>query len=118
MTLEELLEALTHDVPEVRDVLEAHLEQVPGGDEFVLMGLLRDRALVLFSARHLEPLTRLLAIVDQALAEGDEELADAVTSDFISGTTPWDPQMQAFVAAWPVQLRAQAAVETARYHDE
>jgi hypothetical protein len=107
MTLEDLVEALRHGVPEVHDVLLAHLAELPGGDEFVLLGLLRERALVLFDAGH----------VDRALSEGDEELADAVTSDFISATAPWDPVMDPFVSTWPVHLRAQAAVETARSDD-
>lgn len=117
MTLEDLLAALRRDVPEVHDVLRAHLGQMPGGDEFVLLGLLRDRALVLFGGGRSEALDRLLRLVDRALAEGDEELADAVSSDFISGSAPWDPRRDTFVAAWPVHLRAQAAIETARFHD-
>jgi hypothetical protein len=116
MTLEDLVEALRRDVPEVHDVLRAHLADLPGGDEFVLMGLLRDRALELFASRQTAAFDRLLSVVDDALAEGDEELADAVSSDFISSTPPWDPEMDAFVSAWPVHLRAQAAIETARYN--
>ena len=86
MTLEELIEELRRDVPEVQDVLDHHLEHLPGGDEFVLMGLLRDRALQLFDGDVLGALHRLLEIVDEALADGDEELADAVSSDFIADT--------------------------------
>jgi hypothetical protein len=117
MTLEDLVEALRRGVPEVHDVLLAHLAELPGGDEFVLLGLLRERALVLFDAGLVEALDRLLALVDRALAEGDEELADAVTSDFIAATAPWDPVMDPFVSVWPIHLRAQAAVETARSDD-
>jgi hypothetical protein len=114
MTLEELLDALLRQVPEARGVVDQHLAQLPGGDEFVLLGLLRRRALELFEADRLDALDRLLALVDRALADGDDELAEAVVTDFISGTPPWDPAMEPFVATWPVQLRAQAAVETAR----
>ena len=117
MTLEDLVEALRHGVPEVQAVLLAHLADLPGGDEFVLMGLLRVRALELFDAGHVEALDRLLDLVDRALAEGDEELADAVASDFIAATAPWEPVMDPFVASWPVHLRAQAAVEAARSDD-
>lgn len=117
MTLEDLVEALRHGVPEAHDVLAAHLAELPGGDEFVLLGLLRERALVLFDAGLVEALDRLLALVDRALAEGDDELADAVASDFIAATAPWDPVMDPFVSVWPVHLRAQAAVETARSGD-
>jgi hypothetical protein len=117
MTLEDLVEALRHGVPEVHDLLRDHLAELPGGDEFVLMGLLRVRALELFDAGELEALDRLLALVDQALSDGDEELADAVASDFIAATAPWEPVMDAFVSAWPVHLRAQAAIETARADD-
>ena len=90
--------------------------ELPGGDEFVLMGLLRERALELFELRQTSALDRLLALVDRALADGDEELADAVASDFISATPPWDAAMDGFVATWPVPLRAQAAIETARFN--
>lgn len=114
MTLEELVDALRRDVPEVHDLLRAHLAYLPGGDEFVLLALLRARAYELFKGGDLEAFDRLLALVDQALAHGDEELADAVSSDFIADTPPWDPRMDAFVSAWPVHLRAQAAIETAR----
>jgi hypothetical protein len=117
MTLEDLVEALRRGVPEVHDVLLAHLAELPGGDEFILLGLLRERALALFDIGHVEALDRLLALVDQALSQGDEELADAVTSDFISATAPWDPVMDPFVSTWPVHLRAQAAIETARADD-
>jgi len=117
MTLEELLEELRRDVPEVQDVLDHHLEQLPGGDEFVLMGLLRDRALQLFDGGVHGALFRLLEIVDEALADGDDELADAVSSDFIADTPPWDPDMEAFVAAWPVHMRAQAVIATVRHED-
>ena len=48
MILEEMVEELRRDVPEVHDVLRAHLAALPGGDEFVLMSLLRERALELF----------------------------------------------------------------------
>ena len=51
MNLEEMVEQLRRDVPEVHDVLRAHLAALPGGDEFVLMGLLRERALELFEER-------------------------------------------------------------------
>ena len=115
MTLEDLVEALRHDVPEVHDLLRAHLAYLPGGDEFVLLALLRDRAYELFKAKDFDAFDRLLALVDLALAKGDEELADAVSSDFIADTPPWDPRMDPFVSAWPVHLRAQAAVETARH---
>jgi hypothetical protein len=117
MTLEELLEALRRDVPEVHDLLRAHLAYLPGGDEFVLMGLLRERALELFDEERSGALHRLLEIVDEALADGDDELADAVSGDFIAATQPWDPEMDHFVATWPVQMRAQAVIETARSQD-
>jgi hypothetical protein len=117
MTLEDLVEALRHGVPEVHDLLLAHLAELPGGDEFVLMSLLRVRAIELFDAGRVEALDRLLALVDRALAEGDEELADAVAGDFISATAPWEPVMDPFVSTWPVHLRAQAAIETARSDD-
>ena len=116
MSLEDLVEALRRDVPEVHDLLRAHLAHLPGGDEFVLMGLLRDRALELFVLQQTSALDRLLTLVDAALADGDEALADAVASDFISTTPPWDAAMDGFVAAWPVSLRAQAAIETARFN--
>ena len=48
MILEDMVEELRRDVPEVHDVLRAHLAALPGGDEFVLMSLLRERALELF----------------------------------------------------------------------
>ena len=116
MSLEDLVEALRRDVPEVHDLLRAHLAHLPGGDEFVLMGLLRDRALELFVLQQTSALDRLHALVDRSLADGDEALADAVASDFISATPPWDEAMDGFVAAWPVSLRAQAAIETARFN--
>jgi hypothetical protein len=116
MTLEELIEALRRDVPESDLVLEDHLLDLPGGDEFVLMGLLRDHALVLFVDEDHEVLDRLLALVDEALASGDEDLADAVAADFIAACSPWDPAMEPFVGVWPVHLRAQAVIETARFN--
>ncbi len=117
MNLEEMVEQLRRDVPEVHDVLRAHLAALPGGDEFVLMGLLRERALELFAERRSGALHRLLEIVDEALADGDDELADAVSGDFIAAAQPWEPEMDAFVATWPVQMRAQAVIETARSQD-
>ena len=117
MNLEDLVEQLRRDVPEVNDVLRAHLAALPGGDEFVLMGLLRERALELFEERRSGALHRLLEIVDEALADGDDELADAVSGDFIAASQPWEPEMDAFVATWPVQMRAQAVIETARSQD-
>ncbi len=71
MTLEDLVEALRHDVPEVHDLLRAHLAYLPGGDEFVLLALLRDRAYELFKAKDIDAFDRLLALVDLALAKGD-----------------------------------------------
>jgi hypothetical protein len=116
VTLEELVETLRRDVPGTRALVQAHLEHLPGGDEFVLMGLLRDHAVVLFGQGRTAELDRLLTLVDHALSHGDEELADAVIGDFIATTPPWDPEMDAFVATWPVHLRAQASVETARFN--
>jgi hypothetical protein len=115
MTLEELIEALRRDLPESDLVVEQHLQDLPGGDEFVLMGALRDHALVLFADEDHDVLDRLLALVDDALASGDEDLADAVTADFVAASAPWEPEMASFVATWPVHLRAQAAIETARF---
>jgi hypothetical protein len=117
MTLEELVEVLRRDAPGARAVVDAHLTHLPGGDEFVLMGLLRDHAQHLFATGGSAALARLLAVLDRALAEGDEELADAVAAGFIADTSPWEPEMDAFVATWPVHLRAQAAIETARLAD-
>ena len=116
MSLEDLVEALRRDVPEVHDLLRTHLAELPGGDEFVLMGLLRERAVVLFVLRQTSALDRLLTLVDRAMADGDDALADAVASDFVSATPPWDAAMDGFVASWPVALRAQAAIETARFN--
>ena len=117
MILEELVEELRRDVPEVHDVLRAHLAALPGGDEFVLMSLLRERALELYEERRSGALHRLLEIVDEALADGDDELADAVSGDFIAAAQPWEREMDGFVATWPVHMRAQAVIETARSQD-
>lgn len=116
MTLEELVERLRRDLPRTRALVEEHLQNLPGGDEYVLMGLLRDHALELFAQGLGAELDRLLDLVDHALSEGDEDLADAVAGDFIATTPPWDPEMDAFVETWPVHLRAQASVETARFN--
>ena len=35
----------------------------------------------------------------------------------VPATQPWDPEMDDFVATWPVQMRAQAVIETARSQD-
>ena len=117
MTLEDLVEALRRGVPEVHDVLLAHLAELPGGDEFVLLGLLRERALVLFDAglrRGPRPAAR---PGRPGPGRGRRGARRRGHQRLHRRDRPWDPVMDPFVSVWPIHLRAQAAVETARSDD-
>ena len=116
MTLEDLVEALRRDVPEVHDLLRAHLAALPGGDEFVLMGLLRERALELFEEGRTGALDRLLGWSTKPwpTATTRSPTPSAATSSPPRSRGTGDGRLRGRLAG---VLRAQAAIETARSQD-
>ena len=104
----DLISALYAAVPDFGPMIDEHvasygelLPHVLFGDltRFVLAGHER-------GDRDLE--RRSLSFLDRALREGDEEVRNLVQVSFVENVGTWEPAQQAFVAAWPDALRADA----------
>ena len=50
-----------------------------------------------------------LALLDEALRDGDERLENAVAASFVEDSCVWHPPLGAFLAAWPEGLQKEAA---------
>ena len=54
----------------------------------------------------------LLAVMDDALTHGDDDVVNAVQVSFVENLGPWDPAMRPFISSWPNVLRDEARRQT------
>lgn len=102
------LEDLLREVPEAEVVVEDHLAYY---DELLLHLLVADirrLAIAMFERGQSEPLARLLRLLDRSLTEGDDPVENAVAVSFVEDTGWWNPEVSAFMDAWPAGLAAEA----------
>jgi hypothetical protein len=65
-------------------------------------------AIAAFEQGESERMHALLAVVDKALREGDEDVENAVAGSFVEDTGWWEHAMRIFIATWPDGLNAEA----------
>jgi hypothetical protein len=94
-------------VPEVDDTVREHLDDYEGGLLLhLLMADLVRYGVAAFEDRSGEA-HRLLAFVDSCLADGDEDVTNAVLVSFIENYGNGQNEPDSFLAVWPVGLRAE-----------
>ena len=102
------LQALTQQVPGAQPIIDEHLAEY---DEVLLHLLVADLqrwAVALFDDGDSAQLSDLLALVDQGLRDGDEQVTNAVAVSFVENSEPWNGVTRPFIQAWPADLRAEA----------
>lgn len=103
-----LLAELSSTVPESQELVAEHVEYHQELLLHLLIADLRRMALTMFERGELDPLRRLLAVLDRSLIEGDDSVRNAVAVCFVEDTGWWDPEMSAFMTTWPGALTAEA----------
>lgn len=99
---------LSSAVPESQELIAEHLEFNEELLLHLLIADLRRMALAMFEQDEVDPLQRLLAVLDRSLTEGDDFVSDAVAVSFVEDTGWWDPEMSGFMSEWPAGLTAEA----------
>ncbi|HUF97653.1 MAG TPA: hypothetical protein VMM60_05940 [Ilumatobacter sp.] len=102
------LAELSSAVPESQELVAEHLAFHEELLLHLLIADLRRMAIAMFEQDELDPLRRLLAVLDRSLAEGDDFVSNAVAVSFVEDTGWWDPEMSGFMGAWPAGLTAEA----------
>lgn len=115
MTADHFVERLAAEVPEARPALAEHLEQ---NGQLLLHLLMADLVRLCdsaWSAADEDVLRRCLRLLDQALGDGDEYVQNAVAVSFVEDSSWYQPEKQAYIATWPVRLRAEAEAQRAHW---
>jgi hypothetical protein len=96
------VDLLTERVPEAVPTVREHLADNDGDLLLhLLLADLRRLAVAWFDQGFTDPLQRLLAVVDDGLAAGDDRLENAVAVSFVEDAAWWEPSSVAFIATWP-----------------
>lgn len=104
----EFVVELVREVPEARLVVDDHVGDYGELLLHLLVADLRRMAMAMFEQGQPDSLDRLLVVLDRALTEGDDSVENAVAVSFVEGTGSWDPDMAAFMSAWPAGLTEEA----------
>jgi hypothetical protein len=107
-TAQGFVDEVVSTVPEAAPVVDENFRDYDG--ELLLHLLVADLrrfAIAAFDAGDFGTSRRLLTVVDQALADGDEALDNAICVSFVEDVGWWDPAMQPFIASWPAGLTAE-----------
>lgn len=108
MTADEVVAALATEVPEVQPIVDEHLRD---NDELLLHLLtcdLRRYAVEAFESGQTEVLRRLLAVLDRAFLDGDDQVTNAVAVSFVEDSGWWESDTRPFIESWPPGLQAEA----------
>ena len=111
LTATDLLDTLAAEVPETQPVVGQHLQDNGGLLLHLLTADLRRYAIQSFEAGQRDVVGRLLAVIDDALREGTEDVQNAMAVSFVEDTGWWDPAMQPFIETWPEGLQAEARIQ-------
>jgi hypothetical protein len=84
-----------------------HLEANDGLLLHLLTADLRRFAVQSFDAGPRDVLEGLLAVVDDALREGTDDVKNAVAVSFVEDTGWWDLATRPFIEVWPAALEAE-----------
>jgi hypothetical protein len=112
MSADRFAERLVAEVPEAEAVVAEHLED---NDELllhVLMYNLVQLCEAAWAAANHDVLRRCLALLNDALLDGDEYVKNAVAVSFVEDSCWYEPANQEYIATWPPAL--QAEVESQR----
>ena len=104
---------LVKRVPTARSVPDEHPAD-PEGELLlhVLMADLGRHAQSTFYRGDTVTTDALLAVVDDALTRGDDEVVNAVQVSFVENVGPWDPATRPCISTWPNALRNEARRQT------
>lgn len=105
---EDFLAELSRTVPESDELVADHLNDYEDLLLHLLVADLRRMAIAAFERGGTDSLQRLLIMLERALIEGDDSVRNAVAVSFVEDTGWWDPEMSAFMTAWPAGLTAEA----------
>jgi len=99
---------LTVAVPELRDLVDAHVREergrvLPHG----LVTQVRHVSLGMFNRGESEALGRLLQVMDEGIREGDDTVRRVISMAFVQDLGPEIAQHPSLVAGWPAALRAE-----------
>ena len=105
ITAARFVSRLTSAVPESLATLREHLADQEGELLLhVLMGDLLRLALIWFREGRTDALTRLLAVLEAGLREGDEYVSNAVAVSFVEDIGWWEAGMRPFITTLPGEL--------------
>jgi hypothetical protein len=105
MTQERFIQELLDVVPAAQATVDEHLRD---NDELLLHLLMADLlrlAVSAYQGNDAETSQRLLAFVDRALREGDEDVENAVCVSFVEYVGAGAGESDEFIASWPDALR-------------
>lgn len=110
MNPQALMLALLTDVPELGDLIAGHLDDYDGDvlPHLLLPDVLRF-SVAQFHAKNLEVMSRCLDVVDRALRDGDEAVANAVAVSFVEHVGFGPGETPEFLALWPRGLLEEKA---------
>lgn len=111
MTSADFVQRLPEAAPRLHTLIDDHLADYDG--EVLLHLLMADvRRWVISAFYNLieeEAIVAVLALLDEALRDGDERLENAVAVSFVEDSCVWHPRMAPFLSAWPLGLQKEAA---------
>lgn len=108
---------LLASVPEASELVAEHLDDEDGTVWLhLLLADLRRFLLDAWKRQDDDLLRRGLGLLDAALTTGDEYVENAVSVSFVEDIGWWEPDVQPFIATWPVRLAAE--VERLRNRSE
>jgi hypothetical protein len=113
LTPSDVIDALRSTVPEFGPTIDDHVEECGETLPHVLFGDLTRFLLAAHARGDADVELRSLAILDEALREGDDQVQNLVAVSFVENVGPWDPTQREFTESWPDALRDEAR----RQHD-
>jgi hypothetical protein len=108
VTPDEFASKLTRTGPEVRTIVEAHVQEYECLLLHVLVADLLRFCIRAFDGGRREELGRCLTVMSEGLIDGDEAVENAVAVSFVEDAEWWDPAKGPFMATWPLALRTEA----------
>lgn len=108
MTTDAFLLALRQRLPEANAAVAEHLDESDGeGALYLLVGDVRRLTLTAWERGDKALAERSLALLDEALLDGDGSVKSAVAVSFVEDADWWDDSVAGFIATWPPALAAE-----------
>jgi hypothetical protein len=104
MSGDEFVQRLRAEVPQFSDAVDQHIADNDEVLLHLLLGELARASVAAWESKDVEFNRRALALLDAALADGDDYVTNAVSVSFVEDIGPWDTSVKEFVASWPPAL--------------